>query len=227
MEGLMKRVVILAGFFAVAGTVFLALPSQAASIVTEQWMKEHAPEVVSDYRYDKSPDDPLISYKADDQTYEMLRPFGIVSRRYYNTGQRYDVVLIAGNDKENFHDPHVCFRAQGWTFVEDKVVEVKTKTRGTIPATIAVIENNGRRTMTLFFYRGPKGFYPSTPNLGMAMLLGPLMGDFKTDAVFYRFMPEYDMPGEGAARDEAMKSQLIAFVGNYMDAAGKSSNLYF
>lgn len=220
MEGLMKRVVALSGFFAVAGAVFLALPNRAESPVDEQWMKEHAPEVVGDYRFERSVEDPLISYKADDQTYELLNPFGIVSRRYFNSeGKRFDMVLIAGNDKENFHDPHVCFRAQGWTFVEDRKVNVPTKTRGNIPATFALIENKGIRSATLFFYRGPKGFYPSTPNLGFAMLVGPLMGDFKTDAVFYRFMPLHQGPNA--------EEDLIKFAGEFMDEAGKSSDNYF
>lgn len=218
MEGLMKRVVTLSGFFAVAGGIFLALPSKAESIVDEQWMKEHAPKEVADYRFQSDPDDPLISYKADQATYDMLKPFGIVSRKYYNMGRKFDVVLIAGNDKENFHDPHVCFSAQGWTFIEDRIIKVPTKTRGVIPATFAVIENRGQRSAALFFYRGPKGFYPSTPNLGMAMLVGPLMGDFKTDAVFYRFMPEYADPRE---------EDIIEFAAQYMDAAGKTSDNYF
>lgn len=224
MEGLMKRVIALAGFFALAATAFLALPSKAESIVNEQWMKDHAPEMVEsqaqgNFQYEKSIDDPQVTYKADAQTYDMLKPFGIVSRKYYSPGARkFDVVLIAGNDKENFHDPHVCFRAQGWTFVTDQVVQVPTKTRGNIPATFAQIESRGQRTYALFFYRGPKAFYPSTPNLGTAMLMGPLMGDFKTDAVFYRFMPEYP---------DATKEDLIQFAGEFMDAAGKSSENYF
>ncbi len=219
MEGLMKRVLVLSGFFAVAGAVFLALPNAAESHVDEQWMKEHAPEAVGSYQYEKSADDPLISYKADEATYEMLSPFGIVSRRYFNgEGKRFDMVLIAGNDKENFHDPHVCFRAQGWTFLEDRKIVVPTKSRGDIPATFAKIENKGVESAALFFYRGPKGFYPSTPNLGFAMLAGPLMGDFKTDAVFYRFMPQYS---------GATEKELIEFASEFMDAAGKSSDNYF
>lgn len=223
MEGLMKRVVTLTGFFAVAAVVFLALPSRAESNVDEKWMKDHAPETIPStelgtFTYEKSAEDPQISYKADAQTYDMLKPFGIVSRKYGSGGRQYDVVLIAGNDKENFHDPHVCFRAQGWTFTKDTIVKVPTKTRGMITATLAQIENRGRSTFALFFYRGPKAFYPSTPNLGTAMLLGPLMGDFKTDAVFYRFMPEYPDPTE---------KDLVKFASEFMDAAGKSSDNYF
>ena len=50
MEGLMKRTIALTGIFVVAGVVFLCLPSKADSIVTENWMKDHAPETVADYR---------------------------------------------------------------------------------------------------------------------------------------------------------------------------------
>lgn len=218
MEGLRKRIVILAGIFALIGAVFLALPSKAESTVTETWMENHAPEMVDGYSYLQSPDNPKISYKSDEGTYKQLNPFGIVARKYRKGERQFDVVLIAGNDKENFHDPHVCFRAQGWTFDVDKEVKIPTKTRGDIPATLAQISSQGKKSIALFFYRGPKGFYPSTPNLGAAMLLGPLFGNFQTDAVFYRFMPEYD----GANVED-----VIQFAGNFMDAAYKPSNGYF
>ena len=218
MEGLKKRILILAGFFALAGGVFLALPSAPKSVVNEQWMKEHAPDEVGGMKYLKDGSDPEISYVMDQATYDMLKPFGIVARTYQDMGRQFDVVLVAGNDKENFHDPQVCFRAQGWTFHSTKEIQIPTSSRGIIPASIAVMENRGRKAIAVYFYRGPKGFYPSTPNLGLAMLMGPLLGDFKTDAVFYRFMPMH----EGANEQE-----LLDFVSAYMDAAGKTSNGYF
>ena len=218
MEGLRKRLYVLAGLFAAIGIVFLALPSKAESVVTESWMENHGPEIVDGFEYVKSAENPKISYKSDKGTYEQLRPFGIVARKYRKGERMFDVVLIAGNDKENFHDPHVCFRAQGWTFDQDQVVNIPTKTRGNIPATLAQISSQGKKTIALFFYRGPKGFYPSTPNLGAAMLLGPLTGNFQTDAVFYRFMPEFD---------GAQTQDVIDFAGKFMDTAYKPSNGYF
>lgn len=218
MEGLMKRLVILASIFVVAGATFLALPSKPASIVTERWMEDHSPATIDGFEFAKSADNPRVSYRSDKSTYEMLNPFGIVARKYRKGERQFDVVLIAGNDKENFHDPHVCFSAQGWTFDSDSVVTIPTKTRGNVPATLAVLSSQGKKSIAVFFYRGPKGFYPSTPNLGMAMILGPLTGDFKTDAVFYRFMPEYD----GANPED-----VIDFVAKFMDAAGPVSDNYF
>lgn len=218
MEGLVKRISILAGIFALTGVAFLILPSKPESIVTEEWMKDNSPKEVDGFKFLASAEDPKITYKMDKQTYEMLNPFGIVARTYRKDQRQFDVVLIAGNDKENFHDPHVCFRAQGWTFDTDTVISIPTKTRGEVSATFAEISNQGRRSLALFFYHGPKGFYPSTPNLGLAMIQGPLMGDFKTDAVFYRFMPMYD----GASKED-----LIAFAGKFLDAAKPISNGYF
>ena len=61
MEGLRKRVFVLAAFFAVAGGVFLSLPSRPASAVTEQWMKEHLPDKVGELTFRPSATDPLIS----------------------------------------------------------------------------------------------------------------------------------------------------------------------
>jgi hypothetical protein len=219
MEGLKKRVFVLAAFFAVAGGIFLTLPSRPESVVDEKWMKEHVPDEVEGMRYLQSGEDPDITYKMDKATYDMLKPFGIVARTYQDMGRQIDVVLVAGNDKENFHDPRVCFSAQGWSFDKTDEIRIETKTRGTIPATFAVMSNQTKEgAIAVYFYRGPKGFYPSTPNLGLAMLLGPLMGDFKTDAVFYRFMPMH--PG-------ATPEDVIKFVAAYMDAAGPVSDGYF
>ncbi|MBN9503886.1 MAG: hypothetical protein BGO01_07000 [Armatimonadetes bacterium 55-13] len=218
MERLKKQIIILAAVFGLAAVAFLILPSKPPVTVDEQWMKDHAPDVVDGFRFIPDSDDPKISYKMDAQTYEMLNPFGIVARTYRKDQRQFDVVLIAGNDKENFHDPHVCFNAQGWTFEKDNVIQIPTKTRGTVDATLAVISNQGKRSIALFFYRGPKGFYPSTPNLGLAMIKGPLMGDFKTDAVFYRFMAQH----EGANEQD-----LIKFAGDFLDAAKPVSDGYF
>jgi len=218
MERLVKRISIVAGVFVFAGAVFLALPSKPKSNVTEQWMKDNSPTTVDGFNFISSQEDPKISYKMDQATYDMLNPFGIVARNYRKDQRQFDVVLIAGNDKDNFHDPHICFNAQGWTFDKDTVVAIPTKTRGDVPATFAELSNQGRHSMALFFYKGPKAFYPSTPNLGIAMVMGPLLGDFKTDAVFYRFMPGYD---------GATKEDLIAFAGKFLDAAKPVSGGYF
>jgi hypothetical protein len=218
MEGLVKRIIGLATVFGIAATIFLIAPGKPKSTVTEEWMKDKCPATVDGFRFISSVDDPKVSYKMDKQTYDMLTPFGIVARTFRKDQRQFDVVLIAGNDKENFHDPHVCFRAQGWNFDTDTVVNIPTKTRGNVPATFALLSRQNSKGMALFFYRGPKGFYPSTPNLGAAMLMGPLMGDFKTDAVFYRFMPLY----EGATKED-----LIEFAGKFLDAAKPVSDGYF
>jgi hypothetical protein len=218
MEGLKTRFFVLAGILCVVGGLFWAFREKAESHVTEEWMKDHTPTQIGNFRFQQGTEDPKVTYRADQSVYDTLMPFGIVCRKFNDIAQQFDVTIISGDNRGSFHDPHVCFQAQGWTFLNEATIEFDTKTRGKIPATLATIENKGNRTIALYFYRGPKGFYPSTPNLSRAMVIGPLLGDFRSEAVFYRFMPEY----EGATPDE-----VIAFAAKYMDEAGQMSNGFF
>ena len=63
-------------------------------------MKDKCPATVDGFRFLASADDPKVSYKMDKQTYDMLTPFGIVARTFRKDQRQFDVVLIAGNDKE-------------------------------------------------------------------------------------------------------------------------------
>lgn len=218
MEKLNSRIRIFTIIMLVAGVAFYLLPKRSKSDMTEAKMETMAPAKVAGYTYMPSPENPKQSYKMDARTYRLLSPFGIVSRVYESGLERYDVVLIAGNDKENFHDPRICFRGQGWEIIDEDAIMIDTA-RGQIPASLVRIRKpDTSPTFAVFFYKGPKGFYRKTSDLGLAMILGPLTGKFETDAVFYRFMPMFP-----AATEEGMKK----FIAEYMDAAGKSSNNYF
>jgi hypothetical protein len=165
-----------------------------------------------------SVENPKQSYKMDQRTYDLLSPYGIVSRIYGLGDQSYDVVLIAGNDRENVHDPRICFAAQGWELKDLHTVTVTTKTRGTIPMTMLTIVGNGKKNLAAFFYRGPKGFYASTPELGAALVFAPITGEFNTDAVFYRFM---------SMSNATTEDELKRFIAKYMDAAYPVSKGFF
>jgi hypothetical protein len=221
MEGLTKRTFIFGGIVAALALAILFLPKRVTSGLTEAQMEDFAPMTVGNFQFSGSPQNPKQSYKMDEKTYRLLQPYGIVSRIYTDGNKSYDVILIAGHSKENFHDPRVCFTAQNWNITEDKEVTVETKERGTVPITIVKISQfsgGGKSSMAAFFYRGPTGFYPNTPNLGRAMLMGPLTWHFNTDAVFYRVMPISDNVNEEDLKD---------FVAKYLDAAKPTSNGFF
>jgi hypothetical protein len=220
MEGLIKRTFIFGGLIAVLTAGMFLAPKRVTSDMNEAKMEDLAPMTVGNFQMTPSNDNPKQSYKMDEKTYRLLQPYGIVSRIYSDGKKAFDVILIAGHSKENFHDPRVCFTAQNWAIKEDKTANIETKTRGIVPVTIVKIAqlSGGRESMAAFFYRGPNGFYPNTPNLGRAMLMGPLTGHFNTDAVFYRVMP---------ATDSVQEEDLKAFIAEYLDAAEPVSKGFF
>ena len=218
MEGLMKRFFGLAALFAVVAIAFIATKGDAAPTVSEEWMKDHTPMGLDGYSYIPGAEDPKVSYTNSKEIYDTLNPSGIVCRRFQDNENTYDATVIAGDNRGSFHDPHVCFRAQGWEFTNERSIDLKTKTRGTITATLATIYRGEETRLALFFYKGPKGYYPLTQNLTTAMIVGPLLGDFRSDSVFYRFMPE---------NSTASEESLVRFAVAYMDEAVQMSDEYF
>ncbi len=224
MEGLKIRSFVVAGLMAV--TAAWAAVSSRPQIVKdnkdEKWMKQVAPVQFDSFRFEPhiSNDavDDLESYHSSKMVYDTLQPtVGILARVYDSGTQRYDVTLIASRDRASFHDPRVCFTAQGYEIVDEQSINIPTKTRGIIPVTLAKMKSDQGTSLAIFFYRGPAGFYGTTMSLKWSLWFDQLAGKAFTDAVFYRFV----------ALGDGDQDRLISFVGNYMDAAGKSSRNYF
>lgn len=200
------------GLFLAGGAAVLAAPKPVAPPNrTEAWMEKVAPSHIGDYKVQST-------YKMDPSTYQELQPYGIVCRILGNGKESFDVTLLASNRKTSFHDPRVCFPAQGWSFDDQQVVNVPTATRGVIPMTIIHMTGEDHsEQLAGYFYRGPKGFFASPQALSFSMLKDQFLGR-QDEGVFYRFMPQYN----GATRD-----QLIKFVGKYMDESPKLSGGFF
>jgi len=179
---------------------------------TEAWMERSAPSQIDDYKV-------ASTYKMEKSTYDELQPYGIICRILSNGDKSFDVTLLASNRKASFHDPRVCFPAQGWQFDDQKRVNLRTDTRGVIPVTIiSMIGDDHSPQLAAFFYRGPKGFYATPQALSLAMLIDQFIGRADDEGVFYRFMPGYP---------DATESELTAFIKEYMDQAPKTSGGFF
>jgi len=219
MEGLIARGYVLAGIFAVAGVwsrLHLTAPKPAK---TEQWMESNSVKSFGKYKMsDVDASDPLVSYKVDKSTYETLGAYGIVARVLGSGNEAYDVLLLASNAKASFHDPHVCFSAQGWQLNDEENVKISTKTRGQIPLTVSRIHSDYGDRWAAFCYKGPSGFASSTNMLKLQMLEYSLVNSESSDGIFYRFI---------AQQDSVSRQQLLDFVAKYMDASCKVGNGYF
>ena len=221
MEGLKKRAFIFAGIMLVAGAFNLATSARAERPDrTESWMEQRVPEKIGDMTFLKSDSNPAQSYKMDEVTYRVLAPFGIVARVYTgNSGEGYDVVVIASESRASFHDPRICFSASGWTISEQHQTEVQTKTRGTVPITVVRMEGrNNKGQLAAYFYRGPSGFNASTVSVKLDMFWKRLFGSKDIEGVFYRIIP---------VNEHITEEQMKKFIGEYLEASKASSDGYF
>ena len=220
MEGLIKRTYVVVALAAATGILVHATARAGAISRTESWMEKTAIKGFgpwemrdTDFRH------PQVSYKMNEASYKELVPYGIVARVLDNgKGDSIDTVLIASSNKASFHDPRVCFTAQGWEIRGEETVKLSTATRGEIPVTLATMfhKDQGERP-AIYFYRGPAGFAPTTTSLKVQMLKVQVIEGRNPEGVFYRFMPV-----KGVTTDELKK-----FVGDYMDASGKATGNYF
>jgi hypothetical protein len=203
-----------------AGTVFarVGLPSADAP-KTEQWMEANSLKAVDRCTMvPASSGDPDVTYKMTPDTYKELAAYGIVCRELSDGVRLYDVVLIASQAKASFHDPRVCFSAQGWDLQDESTVLVSTKSRGVVPVSIAEMKSEEGARWGAYFYRGPYGFAPNTNDLKLQMFKYSLLHSKASDGVFYRFIAE----DEGATQQD-----LVNFISKYLDASGKASQNYF
>lgn len=205
-----------------AAWVFLTPTPKPVAGRTESWMETVAPQTVGKYTFVPNPDmtaaDRLCTFKSPQFVYDTLVPtVGILARDYEYQGERFEVYLIASRDKASFHDPHVCFTAQGFNILQEDQVTITTKSRGAIPATLAHMNGPSGPMIALYFYKGPHGFVGSTTKLKIQMLVDQWLGRPLEDAVFYRFIPL-------GSQDE---DKLIQFIDMYMESADQSSKGYF
>ncbi|MBI1756179.1 MAG: EpsI family protein [Fimbriimonas ginsengisoli] len=217
MEGLRARLVGFGAAMLAVGLWIHLSPAAAYERQTEPALEAKAPGAVGDYRFVPGLGTPGCSYKMDYKTYRILKPYGIVARVYESGAKSFDVVLVASQNRGSFHDPRVCFTAQGWSLDEERLDSMQTPTRGTIPFTV-VRMTGPRDSLAMYFYRGPQGFCANVIQLKLAMFKERLTGGKNVDGVFYRIIPNY----EGATVDD-----LKAFASEYLAAASESSGGYF
>jgi hypothetical protein len=218
MEGLIKRAWYLGGGLLLIGAAINFGPRMQYDDKTEDWMIQKAPDRVGELEYIESPSTPGSTYRMDDRTYETLRPYGIVARVYAKDHHSYDVVLIASRDKESFHDPRVCFSAQGWNLHNERTVNIETQTRGVVKATMVDMTGPFGKKPALYFYRGPGGFYPTPIGLKANLAWQQFMWKKDIDGVFYRIIPN---------NEHTTEEQLLKFVADYLEESNRTSEGYF
>lgn len=227
---IINRAYIFSGIMATLGGVIILAPKPVLPVKTEEQLEAMAPNKVGNLSWiDKTGEDPEQSYKMSQVSYDVLKPFGIVCRIFKDGGDEYEAVVIASNSKDSFHDPRVCFSAQGWTIEKFMPTMIPTKERGEIPATIIeVTSDNVRKQLAAFIYKGPgygqgNRFFAKTNELKLAFLWEQVKGGTNLDGVFFRFMPTYE--NKNLSQGE-QKEKLVKFISAYMDESNRTSKGY-
>ncbi len=217
MEGLKKRAYALGAIFALAGGFYQVSGAAKGPERTEPWMQKTAITRFGKYKTESNlPGD--VTYKMDKTTYDALQPFGIVARIMDDGRKGFDVTLIASANKNSFHDPRVCFAAQGWELSQEQPVKIETQTRGIVTATVTQLKGKDGVKWGAFFYRGPEGFSPTTLGLKWQMFKRQMFHGENAEGVFYRFIP---------SQSDTTKEELAAFVRDYLDASNGPTKGYF
>ncbi len=168
MIGRLAIVAALAGGLGIFSSLRSGLTGYEAP--SEKWLEQQVPKELDGFEMIPSRENPEQTYKMNEETYEALKPFGIVSRHYEKGDSKFDAVVIAGDNADCFHDQRACFTSQGWKLNEDRSIMLETKTLGKTPAVLLDLEKEGFRTLSLFTFRGPSGQTYSS--------FQPLWGDF-------------------------------------------------
>lgn len=215
MERLRKNAIGLGIALLIAGLAIQLAPKASATPGhTESWMEASLPRQVGKYAMVIGGEGSEQTYKMPDYTYEELAPYGIVCRVFRQGEKLIDVVVISSNKKESFHDPKVCFTAQGWTFGDLKEEEFDTS-KGKIHATIASMTNKGgERAETIFFYKDADNYYAAPQSLTWNMLKRKVLFKPTSDGVFYRFI---------GLNGTVTKDELKQFISDYLEESDKTS----
>ncbi len=85
---------------------------------------------------------------------------------------------------------------------------------------VSMFNEQTRRQLAAYIYKGPGGFYNDTNKLKLAFLKEELSLGNNLDGVFYRFIPYFK---EKEMTEAQQQERLLAFVSEYMDATSVTS----
>lgn len=179
---------------------------------TEEWMASQLPAAdIPGYRFNSD-------IKMDKDTYEILQPFGIIGRDFIDQdGRRFEITVIASNNRKAFHDPRVCFSAQGWQLIDPHVKNINVPVFGKgVLATVMGLQSSNAKGSAIYFYHGPYGWRSTPHYMPFDMLVAKLFLRKKIDGIFYRVLVS---PG-GKSLEQDQKA-MENFINAYFEAVKK------
>ncbi len=209
---MLVRSLLIAGLFAVFGVAVIARPTAKPYHVDEAWLERQYPTVLGKFVMQPGIDGSTgHSYKMDATTYETLKPYGIVGRTLSDGVHTMDVVTLAGDSEESFHNPLLCFQAQDWSVHWSKEIVIPTKSRGNVHATIAEASRAGMAPQyAVYTFEGPRGTFPSPWTLKDDMFWSEFKSGKVQFGTFFRFL---------SLTPNMSEEQVVQFARDYLDAS--------
>ena len=211
------RIVFLTVVLAGTGVVSNFVRTPRPAPITELQMRSLLPTKVAGMDYLPGPEKGE-SYHMDADTYDKLDPAGIVARVFQGGEEKYDTVVIAGDNPNNFHDPTWCLPGQGWELGSRQETSIETKAHGTVPVSYFEAKNGNQKMLVMYTYRGPLSFHSGINKLGMDFLTSDFLQKKDRLGVFYRFLSM----GESTSVEATKR-----FAVDYLDSANKISKGIF
>ena len=214
-----QRLIILLAILAVAGFASFNRHGKSDTGMNEAWLAKALPMEIPGFKMHASDSNPMESYHMDAETYNKLKPIGIVARVFEEGNRSIDTVVIAGDSPDNFHDPTWCLPGQGWKLEDRKDTVVHTKTRGDMPFSYFSATNaNGDKLLVAYTFKAAGGYHATITRLTLDMWWKEFVSGQKQVGAFYRFLtqnPDTNLDG------------LTKFAADYLDQAKETSNGVF
>jgi len=177
---------------------------------TEKDMEKIYPRTMGNYAMepDQTGSNPNQTLRMDETSYRALVPYGIVDRILSDGKSAYDVVIIAGDQPDTFHNPLVCFASQDYKVEDPQKIMLSTKSRGMVPCMLTTALKGNVATIALYTYEGPSVMCPENVDLHKDMFYTQLRTSQPQSGTFFRFLTE----SQGAT-----KEQLESFASSYLD----------
>jgi len=201
------RAYILAAIFAVGGIAVLQRPLTFKNRPTEAWLEKQVPTSFGKFTEQST-------YKMDTQTYQILNPYGIVSRIMSDGAHAYDAVFIASDSSLSFHDPLECFAGQSNEILSQSIMFAPTKSYGNVPVTVLLMKNDkiGAIIVAAYCFKTPDGIKASPDDIHFSMFKHEILSGKPQQGGFYRVID--DFPGS----DDQTQKATLSFMGQYIDA---------
>jgi hypothetical protein len=202
------RLILVSIVMAVFGVAFTFRPISKPFHRDEAWLQNATPRQVDGFVAQPGPHGENQTYRVSEQSYELIDAYGVDSLIFSDGRKNLDVCVIASNKRESFHDPMLCFPGSDWKILNQRVVNVDSKTRGSIPfSLIQAKQPSGVIVLAAYTYKAPLSMVTSQGDMYLQWSRVNFLTGQPYEGAFYRFIGD----------ESTSEAELLKFSVDFMD----------